>query len=259
MSLVTTEHRDNVWLMGLNRVAKRNAFSREMLDELGLAYGRLDRDPNLRCGVLFAHGDHFTAGIDLAHFGPRFLDDPQSMAPPVEQGVDPLAMQGEPCRKPVVMAVQGICFTIGIELMLASEIRIAAPNTRFGQLEVRRGLYPLCGATFRMPQQCGWGNAMRWLLTGDEFGAAEALRMGLIQEIHEQPLQRALEIAQSIAEQAPLAVQATLASARQARDHGEPYAVEHVRDNLPQVARSEDFQEGIRSFQDRRKANFRGR
>jgi enoyl-CoA hydratase len=248
----------NVWLIGLNRPVKRNAFTRAMLDDLGLAYGELHRNPELRCGVLFAHGNHFTGGIDLAEFGPRFLEDEHAMAPLADQGgVDPLGMRGEPCRKPVVAAAQGICFTIGIELMLASDIRIAAPDTRLGQLEVRRGLYPLCGATFRLPAQCGWGNAMRWLLTGGEFDAAEGLRIGLIQEIHPDPVERAVAIAREIAEQAPLAVQATLASARLMRFEGERQAMEQVRNWLPEVATSEDFQEGIRSFQERRKAVFR--
>jgi enoyl-CoA hydratase len=259
MELITTERRGDIWLMGLHRPAKRNAFTRAMLDELGSAYTELDRDPDLRCGVLFAHGDHFTAGIDLSQFGPHFLEDPQAMAPG-EGLIDPLAMHGPRCRKPLIVAIQGICFTIGLELMLAADIRIAAPGTRFAQLEVQRGLYPLCGATFRMPAQVGWGNAMRWLLTGDEFDATEAHRIGLVQEIHDQPLARAVEIAHRISKNcAPLAVQATIGSALVGRSQGEPKAVDKVREWLPEVAASEDFQEGIRSFTERRKAEFKGR
>ena len=89
--------------------------------------------------------------------------------------------------KPIVMAVQGICFTIGIELMLAADIRIASEGSRFGQIEVRRGLYPVGGATLRMVQEFGWGNAQRYLLTGDEFGAQEAHRIGLVQEVVAMP------------------------------------------------------------------------
>ena len=95
------------------------------------------------------------------------------------------ASRGRASRKPVVVAVQGICFTIGIELMLATDIRVAARDTRFGQIEVKRGIYPVGGATIRLPREVGWGNAMRWLLTGDEFDAAEALRIGLVQEVVE--------------------------------------------------------------------------
>jgi enoyl-CoA hydratase/carnithine racemase len=241
-------HGEHVLKIGLDRPAKRNAFTRGMLDELGLAYADLHRNPSLRCAVLHAHGDHFTGGLDLASFGTRLLEDPLALAP-AGGGIDPLRMHGEACRKPVVVAVQGICFTIGIELMLAADIRVAAPDARFSQLEIKRGLYPLCGATFRFPQECGWGNAQRWLLTGDAFDATEAYRIGLVQEIAADPLQRALAIAETIAEQAPLAVQASLASSRAGT----------VAEWLLEIAASEDLREGIRSFQERRKAKFTGR
>jgi enoyl-CoA hydratase/carnithine racemase len=121
--------------------------------------------------------------------------------------------------KPVVMAVNGIAFTLSIELALAADIVIAADDVRFRQLEIGRGIMPFGGATFRAPAQLGWGNAMRFLLTAEEFGAAEALRIGLVQEVvpagaH---VQRAVDLAHLIAQQAPLGVQATLASARRTR------------------------------------------
>ena len=115
--------------------------------------------------------------------------------------------------KPMVMAAQGICYTIGLELMLAMDIRVASSDTRFGQIEVRRGIYPVGGGTVRLYGEIGWGNAMRYLLTGDEIPAAEALRLGLVQEVTEpgSEFERALEIAERIARQAPLGVQASLA------------------------------------------------
>src|SRR6185436_17308049 len=149
-----------------------------------VAYGELHRNPDLRCGVLFAHGDHFTGGIDLAEWATllrqgRFPDLP-------EGAIDPLGLdESNRLRKPVIMAVQGICLTIGIELLLATDIRVAAANTRFGQIEIKRGIFPAGGATVRLMQEVGWGNAMRYLLTGDEFSAAEALRLGLVQEVVE--------------------------------------------------------------------------
>src|SRR5262249_56787585 len=118
---------------------------------------------------------------------------------PFEQNaghIDPFGLRSA-LSKPLVMAVQGITFTIGIEMLLAADIRIAASDVRFAQLEIARGLYPLGGATFRLVREAGWGNAMRYLLTADEFGAQEALRMGLIQEVTEpgHQLDRAIEIA----------------------------------------------------------------
>ena len=129
------------------------------------------------------------------------------------------------------MAVQGIAFTLSIELALACDIVVAASDVRFRQLEVGRGIMPFGGATFRAQSSLGWGNAMRFLLTGEEFGADEALRIGLVQEVVApgEQLAEALRIAELIAAQAPLGVQATLANSRVARDEGPAAAVEHLR------------------------------
>ena len=119
---------------------------------------------------------------------------------------------------------------------------------------------PFGGATFRAPAQLGWGNAMRFLLTAEEFGAAEALRIGLVQEVvpagaH---ITRATELAQLIARQAPLGVQATLASARAGLGHGPDAARECIASLLPGILRSQDAAEGLRSFIERREAHFTG-
>src|SRR6201999_1573047 len=102
--------------------------------------------------------------------------------------------------------------TLSIELLLAADIRITASGTRFTQLEVQRGIYPFGGATIRLPRDAGWGNAMRWLLTGDVYDAAEAHRIGLVQEVAPTgtELDRAIELAEAIAiRSAPLGVRAT--------------------------------------------------
>ena len=255
---VTTEKRGHVLLIGLDRTAKRNAFDVAMFHAVGRAYATLDHDDELRAGVLFAHGDHFTAGLDLAAFSPVFASGKWSLA---EGGLDPLGLEGPRLRKPMVSAVQGICFTIGLELILATEVRVAASDVRFGQIEVKRGIYPVGGATMRFPRQVGWGNAMRWLLTGDEFGAAEALRIGLVQEIAEpgKHVERAVALAEAIAAQAPLGVRATLASARLAMDQGDEAAARRLLPDLQPILASEDAQEGLASFLERRAAKFRGR
>jgi len=259
MSDITTEQKgDHVLLIGLNRVAKRNAFDPPMFHDLARAYGEYEANPDLWCAVVFAHGPHFTGGIDLAQFATLFeRGDPFVM----DAGqIDPFGLRSQ-LSKPLVMAVQGITFTIGIELLLAADIRIAANDARFAQLEIARGLYPLGGATFRLVREAGWGNAMRYLLTADEFGAAEALRMGLVQEVTDpgQQLERAVAIAERIAAQAPLAVQATLRSARLSILEGEAAAAVRIRDDVPAIFASSDFQEGVASFRERRAARFSGR
>jgi enoyl-CoA hydratase len=258
MSNITTERLGHVFLIGLNRVAKRNAFDPPMFHDLARAYGTYEADPELRCAVVFAHGPHFTGGIDLAQFTPLFgRDDPFAQDP---GQIDPFGMRSH-LSKPLVIAVQGITFTIGIEMLLAADIRIAASDARFAQLEIARGLYPLGGAPFRLVREAGWGNAMRYLPTADEFGAAEALQMGLVQEVTEPGRQtgRAIALAERIAAQAPLGVQATLRSARLGIERGEVLAAERMRQDMPSILASDDFREGLASFRERRAASFTGK
>jgi enoyl-CoA hydratase len=153
------------------------------------------------------------------------------------------------------------CLTLGIELLLAADIRIASANTRFAQLEVQRGIYPFGGATTRLPREAGWGNPMRWLLTGDEFGAAEALRIGLVQEVVEPGTERdrAVDLAERIATRsAPLAVRTTLAAAQRALRDGERAAEDRFVDDVVALFKTQDGAEGMLSFIERRPARFIG-
>ena len=249
----------HVLLIGLDRPDKRNAADLAMIHELALAYGRLQRDDSLRCGLVYAHGDHFTGGLDLADIGPRIGADGLDLVP--GGGINPWQVSGQQLDKPVVIAVQGTCLTLGIELILASDIAVAAASTSFGQVEVSRGILPFGGATLRFPRAVGWGNAMRWMLTGERFDAAEALRMGLVQEVVPDGRQfdRGLEIARRIAAQAPLAVQATLANARLAVRDGDAAAEAALQAQLVRLAASEDATIGMTAFLQRTDAEFLGR
>ena len=244
--------------MGFNRPEKRNAADLRLLQELALAYGELERDPELRVGFVFAHGDHFTGGLDLADVGPRIGPDGLDMVP--AGGINPWQVDGTHVTKPVVMAVQGTCLTLGIELMLASDIVVAADSTVFGQIEVARGILPFGGATIRLPRAIGWGNAMRWILTGDSFDAAEALRIGLVQEVvpHGNQFDRGLELAERVAAQAPLAVQAALANARIAVRDGDAAAEAALQPELVRLARTRDARIGMEAFLTRTPAQFIG-
>jgi enoyl-CoA hydratase/carnithine racemase len=255
---VSVERRGHVLLMGLDRVAKRNAFDLPMWDALCAAYAELERDADLRVGVLHARGDHFTGGLDLPQWGAAFSSGAWHIP---QGGIDPLGLTGARVTKPVIAAIQGTCLTIGIELLLATDIRIAARTTRFGQIEVKRGIYPVGGATLRFPREVGWANAMRWLLTGDEFDAAEALRIGLVQEIVEpgEQLARAVALAEVIAAQAPRGVYATLASSRAAIPAAEVAAGARLMPDLVPIMKTEDVQEGLRAFMERRPGAFKGR
>lgn len=255
---VRTEGR--LCVITIDRPAKYNGFTPEMLEQLAAAYTRLEHDAELWCGVLEAEGPHFTAGLELSRFDITApLDANADTA--ASGGIDPLDLRAPRRTKPIVVAVHGICFTIGIELMLAADIVVAEQGTRFSQLEVRRGLMAYGGATIRMVERAGWGNAMRWLLTGDEFDADTALRLGFVQELVEagQARERARAIATRIIEQAPLAVRESRRSAQLAVEQGLAAAVTAFPEQLRMLAASEDFAEGVRSFVERRAGRYTGR
>ena len=233
---VTVDRDGPLLLIGLNRPEKRNAADVAMLEQLALAYGELERDDEARVGVVYAHGDHFTGGLDLADVAPRIGPEGLAMVP--EGGIHPWGMDGSRVSKPVVLAVQGTCLTLGVELALASDITIAASDTVFAQLEVARAILPFGGATTRFAATAGWGDAMRWMLTGDRFDAAEAHRMGLVQEV---------------------AVQATLANARLAVREGAAAAEARLPHELVRLAQSEDARIGMQAFLTRTEPTFVGR
>src|SRR6056297_1185316 len=160
---ISVEDRGHLRLIGLNRPEKMNAADEQMLAELSLAYGSAHTDDNIRAVVVHAHGDHFTAGLDLNDVGPKMATGKLTMVP--EGGLDPWGITTEQLSKPVVMAIRGNCFTLGTELALASEVVVASKDAVFGQLEVSRGILPFGGGTIRMPRAAGWSNAMRYLLT----------------------------------------------------------------------------------------------
>jgi enoyl-CoA hydratase len=257
---VSVEVRGHILLIGIDRPKKLNGFSVKMLTELGEAYVRLEADPSIFCGVLYANGANFTAGIDLAKFVDRMAAGKRALPFP-EGKIDPCSLRPPFRTTPLVVAVQGICFTIGIELMLAADVVVAADDCRFAQLEVRRGIMTAGGPTFRMVERAGWGNAMRYLLTGDEFDAATAYRLGFVQEVVPAGTQFecALHLAERIAAQAPLAVSATIENARMALELGPAAAVAQIIPTQQRLLASEDAKEGVRSFVERRTAKFIGR
>ena len=258
---ITTETRGHVLLIGIDRPAKRNGFTPAMLRALAEAYTQLDDEPALRVGVLWAHGDHFTAGLDLPAFAPLMQRGEYA----VPHGlVDPLNLGDAGWRrrsKPMVVAVQGITFTPGIELMLAADIVVAADNGRFSQLEVKRGIMATGGATLRMAERAGLGNALLHLLTGDEFDSAEALRLNFVQRVVPvgSAFDEALRIANTIAEQAPLAVIATRHNAWKAVEQGPLAAMADFDATQQRLANSADAKEGVASFREKRAPVFRGR
>ena len=258
---VVTEVRGHVLVIGINRPSKRNGFTPTMFRELAEAYTRLDDDPALRVGVLCAAGAHFTAGLDLPACAPLMREGrkaiPEGLVEPHDMGLAGYRRR----TKPMVVAVQGITFTVGIELMLGADIVVAAEGCRFSQLEVKRCIMPTGGATLRMAERAGLGNAMLHLLTGDEFDSAEAYRLNFVQKVVPagEQFAAALAIAQTIADNAPAAVVATRLNTLKAVEQGPLASVAEFIETQRVLANSEDAAEGVRSFVERRPALFTGR
>ncbi len=253
------EQKQHCLLMIFNRAKKYNAFSPEMYHQLARAYYQIQNDDSIRCGLLIADGEHFTAGLELEKWAAIFAS---GKAPQLaDNEIDPFGVQGERLTKPIVIAVQGICFTVGLELLLNTDIRLATADARFAQIEVKRGIFPCGGATARLQQQIGWGNAQRYLMTGDEFSGSDAFRMGLVQQIEtlDELHEAAWEIVKKIMKAAPLGVQASLQSSRIAHLQSENAALGQLFEALGPVAQSEDAKEGVMSFLERRDAVFKGR
>ncbi|WP_180109073.1 MULTISPECIES: crotonase/enoyl-CoA hydratase family protein [unclassified Acinetobacter] len=254
---VSREIRGHLYLIGLDRADKRNAFDSHLIHDLSLALTEYEDDPNLRCAVIFAHGDHFTAGLDLVELQPKLGSGLFNFP---DQQINPWGTNSRQRKKPVVVAVQGFCFTAGIELMLNADIVIAQRHTEFAQMEVQRGILPFGGATVRFVQAAGWNKAMRYLLTGERFNAQTAYDMNLVTEITDQaPLSRAIELAEQIAQAAPLAVQATLAAVQQGVHLGADAAFAQLDQHLQPLLKTQDVQEGVMAMLQRRAANFQGK
>ncbi|PTL84932.1 crotonase/enoyl-CoA hydratase family protein [Vitiosangium sp. GDMCC 1.1324] len=259
MSTLVTEETDGfVRKIGLNRPDKRNAMNIALIEQLSAAFARAEADEAIRVMLLYAHGPVFTAGLDLMDVFPR-LGEADSLFR--SAGLDPWGTHGPVRTKPLIVAVHGKCLTLGIELMLAGDITVASEDATFEQIEIDRGIFPFGGGTARWIQTTGWGNAMQYLLTGDALDAREAHRLGLVQRVvaRDALMDTAMGIATRVASKAPLAIKATLESARTAVLDGERAAAAKLLPAIMQLAVTEDAREALMAFMERRPATFHGR
>jgi enoyl-CoA hydratase/carnithine racemase len=253
---IRTEAHDHIFKIVIDNPTKKNAFSPAMMEQLSDALTELHNNDAYWVGVICAEGKDFTAGLDM----PKFFGPAAEKRGIKEGNVDAFGLSKR-CRKPIVTAVQGIVFTIGIELMLAGDIVVAADDSRFCQMEAKRGIAPLGGAHFRFLSRTGWGNAMYHLFLCDEFTAQRACEIGLVQEVVPagQQIARAMELAAAIARNAPLGIQATKEAATKYVEGGEASAIAFIPSIRERVLNSADAREGIQSFIERRAAVFQGR
>jgi enoyl-CoA hydratase/carnithine racemase len=255
---ILVERRGSVLLIGIDRPEAQNRFDVPMLIGLGKAYHQLDHEDELRAAVLYGVGRDFCLGVDRGAFAAA---QAAGQLPPKDPDyINPVGLRPPYRLKPVVIAVHGGTKYLGHELFLASDIRVAADDTVFSQGEVARGVFPGGGATVRFPREAGWGNAMRYMLTGDEWGAPEAYRLGLVQEVTPpgKELNRAIDLANKVAAAAPLGVKATLISSRQALAADEATALAALQAEFGRLLQSEDAKEFQRALQEGRAPVYRG-
>jgi len=259
LGTVTTETDGHVFHIHVAREAKRNAFTPQMFAEMEAAYAELDNNDALWVGLVTFGGDHTTAGLDLPLFFGNMQSDNRAADSDAER-IDVFALKRR-CSKPIVMAVQGITYTIGLEMMLAADIVVAASDCRFCQMEPKRGLGVFAGGNIRQIQRAGWGNAMYHLLRADEFGAERALQLGYVQEVIEpdEHIERARAIAGEIAANAPIAIQHIKKASLAYILHGEQAAIDMIPEMRVATSSSEDAKEGMASFMERRDPVFTGK
>lgn len=257
---ITVERRGQIVLIGLNRPFIQNRLDPPTRVRLAEAYYQFEHDDSLRAAVLFGHGDNFSRGIDVDASQSAISAGRQTLAKP--EVLDPLGKAKVHLSKPVVVVAHGDTWNLGHELYLAGDIRVAAANTRFGQDENTHGRFPGGGATVRFVREAGWGNAMRYMLTGDHWNAEESRRMGVTQEIAATPeaaLQLGIDLAHKIAGCGPLSIQATLATAHLVIDPVEADALSKLDAQYSALYRTQDFIEGRKAEAEGRPPSYQGK
>ena len=252
MELRVQPHGPHVVVVTIDNQPRRNAMPRAMMADLAAVWDRLELDAACRCIVLTGAGERaFTSGADMS--------GDLSANPETSRMVDNALLKSRPYAKPIVAAVNGDCVAGGLELLLSTDVRAAAPHARFGLPEVRWSIYPFGGATVKLAQQIGHVHAMELLLTAKLIDAAEAARIGLVNRVlpADRLMPWALETAETIAANSPTAVQAvkqqissTIADHAASREALEQELGDRVR-------RSEHFKEGVRAFLEKRNPNYR--
>jgi enoyl-CoA hydratase len=256
------ERDGHVAIVTMNRPAAKNALSGEMLVRMYDAWVEIDEDPDLRVGILAGAGGTFCSGMDLKAFAggtqgenpfqKRFEEDPDLHWKALLRHFRP--------RKPLIAAVEGFALAGGTEILQGTDIRVAGEGAIFGITEVARGLFPLGGSTVRLRRQIPYTIAAEMLLTGRRVPAAEAKEIGLIGHVVPDgtALEKAREIADQIAANAPLSVQAVLRSLREGAEMTEADALANELELGWPIFATKDAKEGATAFAEKRPANFKG-
>ena len=253
------ELRGHVLIVTMNRPHARNALSGPMMAIMKQAWDQVDNDPRVRSCILTGAGGAFCAGADLKAMTASHPSDSFRSGAMDPSVIEPL-LKGRRLIKPLIAAVEGPAIAGGTEILQATDIRVAGRSAKFGISEARWGLFPLGGSAVRLVRQIPYTMAADLLLTGRHITADEALAIGLIGHVVDDgnALAKALEIAEMIAANGPLAVQAILATIRESEGmpENEAFALEAKLGMA--VFASHDAKEGPRAFAEKRKPDFAG-
>lgn len=260
------ERDGHVLTVTLNRPERRNALSPSMLEGMSAAWDEANANPDIRVVILTGNGGTFCAGMDLAAAtdappGDAFEAGEDATVNEIAEGVIKPLLKGFLLDKPLIAAVEGSAIAGGTEILQGTDIRIAGESARFGVSEVRWGLYPLGGSVVRLRRQIPYAVAADILLTGRHLRAPEAKDIGLISEVVPDgtALARAREVAEAVAANGPLAVQAVLRALRATEGVPESEAMRIDSQIGMPVFMSEDAKEGPMAFLEKRPARFQGR
>jgi enoyl-CoA hydratase/carnithine racemase len=251
------------WLI-LNRPEKRNAMAMDFFDELRRHFAALDKEPEIRVVIIRADGESFTAGIDLIALAPLLQGEGASFREALKKEIVRL-QEGihavERCRKPVIAAVHSHCIGGGVDLLSACDIRMASRDAVFAVRETKMAMIADLGTLQRLPYIIGQGHFRELVLTGRNFSAEEAQRMGFITHLCEDRAslyREARKVAEEIAGCSPLAVQGAKEVMNYSRDHGVWAGFEYVAQKNAAVLLSEDLMEAFKAFVEKRPAEFKG-